>query len=1210
MLVGEITSYETGFESLMMERHVSGEINTDTPPAVRSLRSKFEQLAVEKSTGLNSAHNGGARSESGSRNELLAPGGPASPRPRASSNTYSNSQPEIQHLRSSSSSSDLKGTKRPPPPPPPSRGLKATPALSSPVPASPLLRPVPIPPISNGSPRLGSASLPTNGNIPGLPYHAQESSGNSVASLRNKFGGSPIVPARTHNSRPSITSVYPATPSEPNTASTSSLNKPPVPPRPSKTTDVFLYPPIAHTQSPDNMSDSSSAASSLRPTVSPFSDDDESEPTPLAAPSLPVWRHNTHHRGSSTHSTDSSMTSSESETSHSSSVPLPKSILPPRPPSRYRATASPSTFDAPLSSSPMSSSTTLAPPPLPIRRSTIAQPDETISVPTPRIPNRPNLAIPSYIGPPDSPAASPTTAERKALGSGRLPPPPTRTIALGDKLPPARRPSSPSSDEDSGEEDDSKVQIGDSLPDSSRSSRRPPVLSFREGHAEPKIQVHAFSGVTSVAGTTAVVAHNHHIKVYDLAMSDVPMQTLDTKALGKDVKVTSMEFRPCAKRADRGFILWVGTKEGHLFELDARTATVVAAKHMAHLQGVTHIFRHGRSMVTLDDSGKGLIFAPDSANGQDISLVFTQPRVIRIAEKQDFVKILAGKLWTAARADQQFVTSVLKAPVVRVYDIFSPANATRVLLPTEYVGPVTAAAIIPSLPAFVYMGHEAGFVSVWTLETEDGYPRCIEVMKVSTSDVLSLEGVNERLWAGGRNGTISAYDVTQRPWLVSNCWIAHPGLPVLRMAVDHYGIDKIGRLCVVSVGRDEQLRLWDGLLGLDWVDEELLKQEQIFSKTRDLTMLLISWNCDAARPDSLTGDPANVSFLTDALRSVDSPDIVSFGFQEVIDLESRKMAAKNVLLGSKKKAEDGGLSEKVTGAYKRWYDRLMLAMRQAMPLDAPYSVIHTESLVGLFSCIFVKNTTRMSLKDVSITTIKRGMGGRYGNKGGIVARFVIEDSSICLINCHLAAGQNAVRQRNADVAGMLEEKAVLPETDFPFAYVGGGDGTMVLDHEIVFVNGDMNYRIDHRRDAIIAAVRAHDLAGLLSHDQLLREIKFNRACRFRGFCEGPLTFLPTYKYDPRSSEYDSSEKHRSPAWCDRVLWRSRVPSRVHQLHYRRYEANVSDHRPISAAFTVTIKSLQHDVRQKVKAEVQATWINEQTRLLTVAKQFYVRQALI
>jgi hypothetical protein len=75
-----------------------------------------------------------------------------------------------------------------------------------------------------------------------------------------------------------------------------------------------------------------------------------------------------------------------------------------------------------------------------------------------------------------------------------------------------------------------------------------------------------------------------------------------------------------------------------------------------------------------------------------------------------------------------------------------------------------------------------------------------------------------------------------------------------------------------------------------------------------------------------------------------------------------------------------------------------------------------------------------------------------------VARFVIDDSSICFINCHLAAGQNHVRQRNADVTGMLEERAVFSETDLPLAYVGGGDGSMVLDHELVFVSSRCKFR--------------------------------------------------------------------------------------------------------------------------------------------------------
>ena len=57
---------------------------------------------------------------------------------------------------------------------------------------------------------------------------------------------------------------------------------------------------------------------------------------------------------------------------------------------------------------------------------------------------------------------------------------------------------------------------------------------------------------------------------------------------------------------------------------------------------------------------------------------------------------------------------------------------------------------------------------------------------------------------------------------------------------------------------------------------------------------------------------------------------------------------------------------------------------------------------------------------------------------------------------HLAAGQGHVRQRNSDVASILEGNAILPLTvafGEPLAYVGGGDGSFVLDHELVFVSG-------------------------------------------------------------------------------------------------------------------------------------------------------------
>jgi phosphatidylinositol-bisphosphatase len=45
---------------------------------------------------------------------------------------------------------------------------------------------------------------------------------------------------------------------------------------------------------------------------------------------------------------------------------------------------------------------------------------------------------------------------------------------------------------------------------------------------------------------------------------------------------------------------------------------------------------------------------------------------------------------------------------------------------------------------------------------------------------------------------------------------------------------------------------------------------------------------------------------------------------------------------------------------------------------------------------------------------------------------------------------------------------------------------------------------------------------------------------FEGFDEAKITFKPTYKYQAGTDRYDERPEKtiRSPAWCDRVLWRS------------------------------------------------------------------------
>ncbi len=158
----------------------------------------------------------------------------------------------------------------------------------------------------------------------------------------------------------------------------------------------------------------------------------------------------------------------------------------------------------------------------------------------------------------------------------------------------------------------------------------------------------------------------------------------------------------------------------------------------------------------------------------------------------------------------------------------------------------------------------------------------------------------------------------------------------------------------------------------------------------------------------------------------------------------------------------------------------------------------------------------------------------------------------------------------------------------------------MLDHEVCLLNGDLNYRIDAMsRDTVAAAVKAGNLAKLLDRDQLLAARRRKPDFALRAFAEMPIAFAPTYKYDVRSDAYDSSEKRRSPAWCDRVLSRSgrprhEVPHRLRQLDYRRHEVRVSDHRPVSARFVFTVKRVDPERRavawsrtQQKKEEIRA-----------------------
>ncbi|GAA5848163.1 hypothetical protein JCM8547_004428 [Rhodosporidiobolus lusitaniae] len=866
-----------------------------------------------------------------------------------------------------------------------------------------------------------------------------------------------------------------------------------------------------------------------------------------------------------------SSTTSSTASTGSPALPLPTGSPLPLPPRR----------DVPLVASP---SPIGAPPALPARNSSIPP----ISLPPRPSPSAPPASLPAPISIPYIP-----------------PPPPTRSAASGS-VAPVRPGVVPNGDGSSDEDEDDVAQNkAQEFPDATFANRRPPVLRNRRVISSQN----GFSAF-AVRAQRVVTAH-HRLHLWHPSVSS----TAESLPVANDQeKFLSVEFRAAsdASPEDDGRYIWCGTKEGNLYEFDLEHHVVTQTRQNVHAAPLSYIWRVGKSMITLDESGKMTFWGSSIDNDGVAPDLSSGPyKQNRVPDKQTWAGMVGDELWTSSGPLTKPGSSAvsMRSPQIRVFDPSGARGSAFALLSRPLVTPesagqigaVTAHAIVPHQDHLVFLGHDNGYVSVWERATY----ACVLVQRISPYSISALAGVRGNLWAGFRTGNINVLSVSSEPWTVKKAWKAHKD-PVVRLMVDPASLWKDETLQVTSASSDT-VCIWDGFLRDDWLDHELSLRQTDFSTFRTIRALSISWNCDSRRPADLHGTPENLEFLQQAITSVENPDIISFGFQEIIDLEDKKLTAKSILLGKKKTVDQ--LSDHLSSAYRQWHDRLVQAVRLAMPASCPYTVIHAGDLIGLFSCVFVKSSEVGRLRDVALTTVKTGFSGRLGNKGAILSRFVIDDSSICFINCHLAAGQSHRRQRDADLVQILEgEKSNFGDlvSSSPGAYAPGGSGSLVADHELTVLSGDLNYRIDARRDVVVSAVASGNCESLLQHDQLLKNMANNQTFRLRSFKEPPIHFPPTYKYDPGTDNYDSSSKKRIPAWCDRILYRADVGGdrKITPLHYRRWEVNVSDHRPVSAAFEMRIKSVLPEKRALVWGEVEAAWFKVEGSVLEETRRYY------
>jgi hypothetical protein len=775
------------------------------------------------------------------------------------------------------------------------------------------------------------------------------------------------------------------------------------------------------------------------------------------------------------------------------------------------------------------------------------------------------------------------TSVPSAAAHSEFPPPPRRTtfeectsqVQAPAKQHAASRHAPRQYPEDSDEEEEFEQDMPmtrSEYPDSSQANRRPPHFNSGAQEIPTKFDSRVFDVCGQYVCTTGYVT-----RVWDLLSGE---QIL-SMSHGETVKMISVTFKPGKSLEDEGTRLWIGSNIGELHEIDVATQAIVATSAAHHRREVVRILRHKKDLWTLDDEGKLFVWRAEEFRLP--SLKYSH-HAHRVPKGHTFSMVVHNVLWYASgkearvfRPGDDALFPVVKAPLYQ-----------------SGTGDITSGAYTNRQGGRVYLGHADGKVSVYTAKDY----ACVGVIKASDYKISALSFVENNLWTAYKTGKIYVYDTSCTPWKVKKDWRAHDG-PTASMLLDPGSILTLNRLQVASLGHDNCIRLWDGMLEEDWLETAMQSNDVKYCTFREIRAAVVTWNVGACNPLDIRSD-----FISDAIHVEDPPELLIFGFQEIVDLEDRAVTAKSIFgFGKKKDRENARSEQHVSRVYREWRDYLGKCINRYTDPRYSYTEVHTSCLIGLFQCIFVRQVERENIRNMSATEVKCGMKGHYGNKGALITRFMFDDSSLCFINCHLAAGQSHTSHRNNDIAAILEAESLPaernPDTRTSF-YVGGGDGTQVLDHEICILNGDLNYRIDAiPRDTVINMVNKGELEKLLERDQIMVSRRRVSGFRLSPFIEAPITFAPTYKYDVGSDRYDSSEKKRSPAWCDRLLYRG--VGRIKQVEYRRHDLRVSDHRPVSGTFKIRVKTIDAAKQERTRDECYEQFGQVQRRLAAEAR---------
>ena len=290
---------------------------------------------------------------------------------------------------------------------------------------------------------------------------------------------------------------------------------------------------------------------------------------------------------------------------------------------------------------------------------------------------------------------------------------------------------------------------------------------------------------------------------------------------------------------------------------------------------------------------------------------------------------------------------------------------------------------------------------------------------------------------------------------------------------------------------------------------------------RKLRLFVGSWNMNGQTPPVYLADfllPQNIEFV---------PDLLVIGTQECM------------------------------GETKEWEIRLQDT------LGPSHVLFHSHGLGTLHLAIFLRRDLIWFCSVPEVDSFSTRPGSTFKTKGAVAIAFLLFGTSFLFVNSHLTAHQENVQDRIRDLTkinAMLHLPRSLP--------IRKRHRNLADNFDCAFWCGDLNFRIEQTREVVIRDVR--DGLSVLEFDQLnyLR----SEGLIFGGYIEDPIRFLPTYKYDPGTNNFDTSSKQRVPSYTDRILYKCHKSTPVTPLHYDIVPGVVtSDHKPVWGMWETLIR---------------------------------------